>query len=456
MTPSEELLSAYLDDELGAQERTQVERRLASDPQWQETLEKLQEVRSWMQDLPAVTPSCPKPILQMLAEQKPDNQEQTVQFQYASSRSHTADSRKWTPALATAATLLLGTTLWWMSGAKREMALAPAFRGATQDSPSLQDKPVTGNAVPMSSKVTSGDDAFQNSQSLETTEQVAGTIAPASAIPQEPPAMSKEKGNMLPNIAASSAGNGADAAGEPNENLGSFAAGAGGFPSEGNRVARDSPRASVEPLSNNLPAAETTAAAVVMVEKFFTENRSSADASEYVVLKSLRDDGEQKRRASEEPSNHAESVVQLIVPVEAFIDLEDAMKSGQLGLRASSAISGPGVDRNDAVSEKDELEPNAQNTKNKRWLIELSLANYEALRTRWSEKGFDVTEVLDAPNIQIARKNTNDRAESLEEEGVKGQPQAVNANQPPGSQTIGTSAASTPPTNFIFILLQRR
>lgn len=135
MTPSEEILSAYLDDELGAQERAEVERRLASDAHWRETLEKLQEVRTWVQELPAVTPSRPKSIVQMLAEQKPDQNDTPVRLIDNANISAAPSSWKWMMSLAATSLLLVGTTLWWVSGVGQPIAFGPTLENAAPDAP---------------------------------------------------------------------------------------------------------------------------------------------------------------------------------------------------------------------------------------------------------------------------------------------------------------------------------
>ena len=49
---TDELISAYLDGEVTSQERAQVEQRLRTDPQWQQTLEELRTLRETLQALP--------------------------------------------------------------------------------------------------------------------------------------------------------------------------------------------------------------------------------------------------------------------------------------------------------------------------------------------------------------------------------------------------------------------
>jgi hypothetical protein len=149
MTPSEELLSAYLDDELGAQERADVERRLASDSHWRETLEKLQEVRAWMHELPVVVPSRPKSIVQMLAEHKPDSTvESTVHLSNGSNISDAPTSWKWMMSLAATSLLLVGTTLWWTSGMNYPVALGPSLERSASDLPPPAARNI-GGAIPM-------------------------------------------------------------------------------------------------------------------------------------------------------------------------------------------------------------------------------------------------------------------------------------------------------------------
>lgn len=141
MTPSEELLSAYLDDELSSQERVDVERRLASDSQWRETLEKLQEVRGWVQELPAVVPSQPKSILQMLAEEKTSSAEDDVRLADHSQFSSSPSSWKWMMSLAAAGLALIGTTLWWLSDPSQEVALGSKIDTAVPEAPAMKATP---------------------------------------------------------------------------------------------------------------------------------------------------------------------------------------------------------------------------------------------------------------------------------------------------------------------------
>jgi hypothetical protein len=127
MTPSEELLSAYLDDELDGPERADVERRLATDPSWQETLEKLREVRAWMHELPAIVPSKPKSIVEMLATQKYEPSDIVIQSASAPQFNAGPSSKRWMMSLAAASAVLLVTTLWWISRDPNSMiALSPA------------------------------------------------------------------------------------------------------------------------------------------------------------------------------------------------------------------------------------------------------------------------------------------------------------------------------------------
>lgn len=127
MTTSEELLSAYLDDELDGPERADVERRLATDPSWQETLEKLREVRAWMHELPAIVPSKPKSIVEMLATQKYEPSDIVIQSASAPQFNAGPSSRRWMMSLAAASAVLLVTTLWWISRDPNNMiALSPA------------------------------------------------------------------------------------------------------------------------------------------------------------------------------------------------------------------------------------------------------------------------------------------------------------------------------------------
>ena len=192
MTPSEELLSAYLDDELGPQERADVERRLASDSHWRETLEKLQEVRAWMHELPAVVPSRPKSIVQMLAEHKPDSTvESTVHLSNGSNISDAPTSWKWMMSLAATSLLLVGTTLWWTSGMNYPVALGPSLEKSASDLPPPAARNI-GGAIPMrtsdsetssTKNAASGEAFFGDTKPGENTVDapMGASLAPAMA-----------------------------------------------------------------------------------------------------------------------------------------------------------------------------------------------------------------------------------------------------------------------------------
>src|SRR3954469_17395169 len=71
----DELLSAYLDDELSADERAAVEARLATDPAAQQLLHELRSVSQSVQALPTETPSrdLSEEIIRRAREAKPAN-----------------------------------------------------------------------------------------------------------------------------------------------------------------------------------------------------------------------------------------------------------------------------------------------------------------------------------------------------------------------------------------------
>ena len=92
MTDPDELLSAYLDDELDAAERAQVEAYLARSADGRAQLDGLAEIRTALHDLPMLTP--PRPLT-------------------ASAASRTVWARRLVPALVAAAVMLLGGLLFF-------------------------------------------------------------------------------------------------------------------------------------------------------------------------------------------------------------------------------------------------------------------------------------------------------------------------------------------------------
>jgi hypothetical protein len=543
MTPSEELLSAYLDGELGAQERADVERRLASDSHWRETLEKLQEVRAWMQELPAVVPSRPKSIVQMLAEHKPDaNDQSIVRLDEGSNISAAPTSWKWMISLAATSLLLVGTTLWWTSGMNDQIALGPSFERASSDSPPPAARNVGGSIYMQSSdsqpsKTENTADAPQSaalepamaSKSMPAPDSAAlepTTPVPTAEVPTDPaPAMIASgaaglAGDGLPGDSLPGAGlagtlqgapspveamNAAQSAESGAEFMGGSGGGLGGVPRMGMRSVEAVPSRpnsapgpqprkaetsdSMTPAMTGAETGEkdhedTAGASLAMddsfisISRFLTEKSNVPENALYFLAEKgsaeegvargidpseFRDrPGEEslKRRADTEFKKEPNlgQVVHLKVPAEALMDLEEAITVGEFKLHQNVATSLSSAEKNGTAEMKaGEPQTRSAEREDEIWLLEISAANYEALRARWSEKGFDVTEILDDQKLNVVRaKSEADR--KLPDPASELAPPSLQpkSNKPVGTDNASRAISLTPQSEFIFILLQRR
>lgn len=146
-----------------------------------------------------------------------------------------------------------------------------------------------------------------------------------------------------------------------------------------------------------------------------------------------------------------EEMIYLVVPAEAFEDLEKNWKPGisespsqnQLAQDATLSTS------KDLGLGKNEEELKRFGKPNDVWLLEMSPENYEALRLRWSESGFDVTEILDDRKLMLARRGAVTGHGAQAAEGAQ-------APQPSGTTKQPEASVGAAQPDFIFILLQRR
>jgi anti-sigma factor RsiW len=123
MTPAEEQLSAYLDDELDATQRAEVESLLQQNGELRKTLDKLRQVRSWMGELSRPSLVTSKPIAELLAESSnPISPSLNVQRDgLQQSRWFTSDWR-WPAGLVTAAAIMLSILAMWPTGESFDVA----------------------------------------------------------------------------------------------------------------------------------------------------------------------------------------------------------------------------------------------------------------------------------------------------------------------------------------------
>lgn len=134
--PDDQLLSAYLDGELTADERAAVEQRLASDADARQTIEQLRDLRATLANLPAekadalFTASIMQRIATSSPEQKVDREEDQVAIAGRVGERHSPDESEFTigrsrrgwawAAMAIAASLLL---MVFMPDDKQQIAL---------------------------------------------------------------------------------------------------------------------------------------------------------------------------------------------------------------------------------------------------------------------------------------------------------------------------------------------
>jgi hypothetical protein len=146
-----------------------------------------------------------------------------------------------------------------------------------------------------------------------------------------------------------------------------------------------------------------------------------------------------------------EEMIYLIVPAEAFEDLEKTWKPGISELQSRNQLpqEAPLSTTNDLGLGKNEEVLKRLSAPNDVWLLEMSRENYESLRLRWSESGFDVTEILDDRKLMLGRRRAVTKPKAQAAEGAQTPQPSRTTKQPE------TSVGAAQP-DFIFILLQRR
>lgn len=546
MTPSEELLSAYLDDELGAQDRADVERRLASDAQWRDTLEKLQEVRSWMQELPTVVPNRPKSISQMLAEHKPTAPEGDVRLNDSATLSSAPTSWKWMMALAATGLIAIASTFWWMSGMNQQIAWLPSLSGPSLEGPSsvapasvapasaAPASSAQASSAPDSAAVTEDTtmDASASSVAVEAeTETAAGAVTlsrsqakvlenaqkPDEPLPPQAMAESASARGMgglapspkgLPGAAegldgavegpqvlndpapmrASRAGerrirnapsglgsSDSVAGGMGAGGMGAGGVGAGGVGagSAGELNAGELAAEGVGVTGGMLGGSSSSSQpSVPTISRFLSEKSNAAESSLFFLATPYSNDEKPlllepadaadaasmvspdtlaKAADAEANGSMIEEMIYLVVPTEAFEDLEKNWKPG-ISERPSPnqlAQEAPLGTSKDSGLGKNEEELKRFGKPNDVWLLEMSPENYEALRLRWSESGFDVTEILDDRKLMLARRGAVTGLGAQAAEGAQ-------TPQPSGTTKQPEASVGAAQPDFIFILLQRR
>lgn len=125
MTPAEEQLSAYLDDELDAAQRAHVESLLQHDGELRKTLEKLRQVRRWMGELSRPSLATSKPISELLAESSyPVSPSLNVQGDGRQQSRWFASDWRWPAGLVTAAAIMLSILAMWPTGESQNVAFS--------------------------------------------------------------------------------------------------------------------------------------------------------------------------------------------------------------------------------------------------------------------------------------------------------------------------------------------
>lgn len=455
MTPSEEILSAYLDDELSPEERLDVEHRLASDAQWRETLEKLQEVRGWIQDLPPVVPSRPKSISQMLAEDARSGNESQVRLNANSDLTVGPQSWKWLASLAAAAAIVVGSTLWWFSISVDQLAQGPNPQSSNLQSSALDIREnSTTRSVSEPQAAVDGNDQAIPVDAMIASDLVQATEEPAASSPairtedhqinSTNRSSSQRVGNaeMIPSSEADTSLNGM--AGGFGGGLGSPAASSGsaGIGGSGSLSKRSNfPAFGAAPGTPPVGAADSTSLrngemskgptatgqplepSPVSIEQFLTARENTGNFAEYAVVQPSATQPEARPETATEELNRQQepaaglvgTVIHLKVPADVFVDIQESLANGGLNLQpARASASDPRA--GDREKEKtSEASVAGQTLASGVWLLEISADEYESLRNRWSEKGFDISEILDDRKLQVVRLNpANDRSDETE------------------------------------------
>jgi hypothetical protein len=146
-----------------------------------------------------------------------------------------------------------------------------------------------------------------------------------------------------------------------------------------------------------------------------------------------------------------EEMIYLIVPAEAFEDLEKNWQPGISERQSQNQLAqeAPLSTSKDLGLGKNEEPLKRFDKPNDVWLLEMSPENYESLRLRWSESGFDVTEILDDRKLLLARRS------AVREPGVHAA-EGAQASQSSGTTKQPEASVGAAQPDFIFILLQRR
>jgi hypothetical protein len=130
MTPAEEQLSAYLDDELDATQRADVELLLQQDSELRKTLEKLRAVRSWMGELSRPTSVTSKPIAELLAaSSKTITPSLNVQGEGVHRSRWFSSDWRWPAGFVTAAAIALSVLAMWPSADSFDVAYSTKSQG---------------------------------------------------------------------------------------------------------------------------------------------------------------------------------------------------------------------------------------------------------------------------------------------------------------------------------------
>jgi hypothetical protein len=496
MIPSEEILSAYLDDELGPQERLDVEHRLASDAQYRETFEKLKEVRGWLQDLPPIVPSRPKSISQMLAEDVAPDTTAQVRLNANSDLTAGPQSWKWLTSLAATAAIVVGSTLWWFSASVDQLAQGPNTQSPNTQSPKTESPAFNAQQKATDSALEAEADLVGNDRAMLDKEPVASSrMPPGDASVASSPAILQDSQLSSPNpLARNRVGNTnsipsatADV-GLDNNMAGGFGGGLGSPAAGGNPAAGDgsnpfSKRANFpalgaapgaplgsaadappmtesemkngeikdregekppieiapsDPAASNLSADSGAMAgggsaaersplepSPVRIERLLTAIEHDADSPQYAVVQAPAVEtevtpevgAEELHRKEEQTSQLAKSVIHLKVPAEVFSDIQESLDSGALKLQPAKSSSLDSPARQNEKKNDSDTKASDQTPANGVWLLEIFADDYESLRNHWSEKGFDISEILDDQKLQVVRlKPATDRSD---ESGAK-------------------------------------
>lgn len=196
MTPAEEQLSAYLDDELDAAQRAEVESLLEQDGQLRRTLDKLRQVRSWMGELSRPSLGTSKPITELLAESSsPLSPSLNVQGDGLKQSRWFASDWRWPAGLVTAAAIMLSVLAMWPTGESRNVAYST-------DSQSL-DRLATPKSVESANsfKADAIADASQSIDSLPA-DAIVAEKQPAAAMSAKAAAVGAEAKDSLKNAAS--------------------------------------------------------------------------------------------------------------------------------------------------------------------------------------------------------------------------------------------------------------